>query len=202
MERKLAPILCANVHAYSRLMGSNEDATVGTLNSYRNIIDSLIARCRGRFVGSAGESVLAEFGSVIEAVQPTASPMQHFQPFRRPMRLDPAMGDYFAVELGFAYLDLGRFQEATAVFTRYKTSFPADGRFLLRYRTVDSVHGTWPRPGRPSRGGVMRLSLQFTLPSPGVVNKDIARGKRYEEDMRKAGIEVNAYQNEHCARQE
>ena len=69
MERKLTAILCADVHGYSRLMGSNEEATVSTLNSYRNIIDSLIARHRGRFVGSAGDSVLAEFASVVEAVQ-------------------------------------------------------------------------------------------------------------------------------------
>jgi len=69
MERKLTAILCADVHGYSRLMGGNEEATVSTLNSYRNIIDSLIARHRGRFVGSAGDSVLAEFASVVEAVQ-------------------------------------------------------------------------------------------------------------------------------------
>ena|SRR5689334_2651435 len=69
MERKLTAILCADVHGYSRLMGGNEEATVSTLNSYRNIIDSLIARHRGRFVGSAGDSVLAEFASVVEAVR-------------------------------------------------------------------------------------------------------------------------------------
>jgi len=69
MERKLTAILCADVHGYSRLMGTNEEATVSTLNSYRNIIDSLIARHHGRFVGSAGDSVLAEFASVVEAVQ-------------------------------------------------------------------------------------------------------------------------------------
>src|SRR5439155_11628607 len=69
MERKLAAILCADVHGYSRLMGANEEATVSTLNSYRNIIDSLIARHHGRFVGSADDSVIAEFASVVEAVQ-------------------------------------------------------------------------------------------------------------------------------------
>ena len=69
MERKLTAILCADVHGYSRLMGANEEATVSTLNSYRGIIDSLIAQHHGRFVGSAGDSVLAEFASVVEAVQ-------------------------------------------------------------------------------------------------------------------------------------
>jgi adenylate cyclase len=69
MHRKLTAILCGDVHGYSRLMGANEEATVGTLNSYRNVIDALIARYHGRIVGSAGDSVLAELASVVEAVQ-------------------------------------------------------------------------------------------------------------------------------------
>ncbi len=69
MERKLAAILCADVAGYSRLMGQNEVATLATLTSYRKIIDSLIEQHRGRFVNSAGDSVLAEFASVVNAVQ-------------------------------------------------------------------------------------------------------------------------------------
>jgi adenylate cyclase len=68
MERKLTAILCADVHGYSRLMGQDEEATLRTLSAYRKIIDSLIESHRGRFVNSAGDSVLAEFTSVVEAV--------------------------------------------------------------------------------------------------------------------------------------
>src|SRR6202047_2721157 len=68
MERKLAAILCADVHGYSRLMGENEEATLRTLTSHRKIIDSQIENHHGRFVNSAGDSVLAEFASVVEAV--------------------------------------------------------------------------------------------------------------------------------------
>src|SRR5216683_5236261 len=68
MERKLAAILCADVSGYSRLMGQNEEATLSTLTAYRRIIDSLIAQHRGRFVNSAGDSVLVEFASVVKAV--------------------------------------------------------------------------------------------------------------------------------------
>src|SRR5215470_1029830 len=68
MDRKLAAILCADVHGYSRLMGTDEEATLRTLSAYRKIIDSLIESHRGRFVNSAGDSVLAEFTSVVEAV--------------------------------------------------------------------------------------------------------------------------------------
>jgi TolB-like protein/class 3 adenylate cyclase/Tfp pilus assembly protein PilF len=69
MERKLTAILCADVHGYSRLMGENEEATFRTLSSHRKVIDGLIELHHGRFVGSAGDSVLAEFASVVNAVQ-------------------------------------------------------------------------------------------------------------------------------------
>src|SRR6266851_5714691 len=69
MERKLTAILCADVHGYSRLMGEDEEATHRTLRSHRKLIDSLIEQHHGRFVNSAGDSVLAEFASVVNAVQ-------------------------------------------------------------------------------------------------------------------------------------
>src|ERR1700740_2682610 len=68
MERKLTAILCADVHGYSRLMGADEEATFPTLASHRKIIDRLIEQHHGRFVNSAGDSVLAEFASVVQAV--------------------------------------------------------------------------------------------------------------------------------------
>ena len=69
MERRLTAILCADVFGYSRLMGENEEATLRTLSSYRKTIDNLIDQHHGRFVNSAGDSVLAEFASVVEAVK-------------------------------------------------------------------------------------------------------------------------------------
>src|SRR6202048_4712774 len=68
MERKLTAILCADVYGYSRLMGGDEEATLVTLTAHRKIIDSLIAQQHGGFVNSAGDSVLAEFASGVEAV--------------------------------------------------------------------------------------------------------------------------------------
>src|SRR6201986_1452183 len=68
MERKLAAILCADVYGYSRLMGENEEATLRTLSSHRKIIDGLIEQHHGRFVNFSGDSVLAEFASVVKPV--------------------------------------------------------------------------------------------------------------------------------------
>jgi TolB-like protein len=69
LERKLTAILCADVFGYSRLMGEDEESTLLTLSSHRKLIDSLIQQHHGRFVNSAGDSVLAEFASVVNAVQ-------------------------------------------------------------------------------------------------------------------------------------
>src|ERR1700751_2736798 len=68
VERKLTAILCADVYGYSRPMGEAEEGTVRTLSAHRAIIDGLIEQHHGRFVNSAGDSVLAEFASVVEAV--------------------------------------------------------------------------------------------------------------------------------------
>ncbi len=69
IERKLAAILSADVKGYSRLMGADEEATLHTLTAYRKVMDTLIELHRGRIVGTAGDSVLAEFASVVDAVE-------------------------------------------------------------------------------------------------------------------------------------
>jgi adenylate cyclase len=69
VERKLAAIFAADVEGYSRLMGIDEVGTLRTLTAYREIIDALIAQDRGRIFNTAGDSVLAEFPSVVDAVQ-------------------------------------------------------------------------------------------------------------------------------------
>ncbi len=68
-KRKLAAILSADVAGYSRLMGVDEEATVATLNDCRAIFKTRIAEHHGRVVDTAGDSVLAEFPSVVEAVR-------------------------------------------------------------------------------------------------------------------------------------
>jgi TolB-like protein/class 3 adenylate cyclase len=68
-ERRLAAIFAADVEAYSRLMGVDEVRTLRDLTERRIILDELIASHRGRIANTAGDSVLAEFGSAVEAVQ-------------------------------------------------------------------------------------------------------------------------------------
>ncbi len=68
-KRRLAAILAADVAGYSRLMGDDERATMDTLNAYRDIFRQHISDHDGRVVDTAGDSVLAVYGSVVEAVE-------------------------------------------------------------------------------------------------------------------------------------
>ena len=68
-KRKLTAILSADVVAYSRLMRADEEATVHTLNTYKEMIFDLIERKQGRLVDSTGDNLLAEFASVVDAVR-------------------------------------------------------------------------------------------------------------------------------------
>src|SRR5688500_15866506 len=69
MERRLVAIFAADVAGYSRLMSKDEVETLRTLNAHRQIMDRLIGEHSGRIANTAGDSVLAEFPSAVDAVQ-------------------------------------------------------------------------------------------------------------------------------------
>ncbi len=74
--RKLTAIFSADVKGYSRLMGDDEVATIHTLASHRELMTTIIQRNRGRVIDSPGDNLLAEFVSVVDAVQ-CAVDIQH-----------------------------------------------------------------------------------------------------------------------------
>ena len=78
-KRKLAAIFSADVAGYSRLMGEDEAATVKTLSTYREIMTTLIQQHRGRVVDSPGDNLLAEFASIVDAVQSGVSVQKELQ---------------------------------------------------------------------------------------------------------------------------
>lgn len=69
LKRKLAAILSADVKEYSRLMREDEAATIQTVTEYRRMMTSLISQHHGRVVDAVGDNLLAEFASVVDAVQ-------------------------------------------------------------------------------------------------------------------------------------
>src|SRR6201988_3268293 len=69
LERRLATILCADVAGCSNLMGANEEQTVQMFRGHREVFESLVNLHRGRIFNTAGDALLVEFNSAVEAVR-------------------------------------------------------------------------------------------------------------------------------------
>ena len=69
VRRRLTTVLSADVEGYSRLMETDEAGTLDTLRRYRTAMTRLIERHDGRVVNTWGDAIIAEFASVVEAVQ-------------------------------------------------------------------------------------------------------------------------------------
>ncbi|WP_024518964.1 adenylate/guanylate cyclase domain-containing protein [Bradyrhizobium sp. Tv2a-2] len=69
VSRRLVAVFAADVEGYSRLMGADEVGTLKSLTERRAVLDRIIGEHRGRIANTAGDSVLAEFGSAVDAVQ-------------------------------------------------------------------------------------------------------------------------------------
>jgi hypothetical protein len=100
MERKLTAILYADVYGYSHLMEEDEEATLRTLSARRKIIDRCIASHRGRFVNSAGDSLLAEFAGVVETVNCAVEIQSALKPENRALPPERRMEFRIGVNLG------------------------------------------------------------------------------------------------------
>jgi len=77
VERRLAAILSTDVVDDSRLMEADEEETIRALSACRHVVDELVASHHGRVFGSAGDSVIAEFASAVEAVRCAADIQRH-----------------------------------------------------------------------------------------------------------------------------
>ena len=107
LERKLAAILAADVAGYSRLMEADDEATLATLSSHRRLIDEEIISHRGRIAGTAGDSVLAEFASVIDAVHAALRIQQRIADENEPLPEHRRMQFRIGVNIGDVMLKDG-----------------------------------------------------------------------------------------------
>jgi len=105
VKRKLTVILAADVAGFSRMMGVDEEATHKTLRAYREIIDGLIARHDGRIFGTAGDSVVAEFASPVEAVRSAISFQEELRVRNTVLPEDRQMLFRIGVNLGDVIVD-------------------------------------------------------------------------------------------------
>jgi adenylate cyclase len=136
VERKLAAILCADVCGYSRLMGEDEEATHRTLSSHRKIIDSSIEERHGRFVNSAGDSVLAEFASVVNAVQCAVDTQTALAAENARLPVDRRMEFRIGVNLGDVMVEDGQiYGDGVNIAARLESLAEPGGIFIS-----DTVH--------------------------------------------------------------
>jgi adenylate cyclase len=99
-HRKLTAILSADVAGYSRLMQDDEAATVNTLESYKQAFFDLIKQHRGRVVDSPGDNLLAEFASVVDAVQCAVAVQKEFHAHNAELPENRRMQFRIGVNLG------------------------------------------------------------------------------------------------------
>ena len=101
VRRRLTTLLCADVEGYTRLMEADEAGTLATLRRYRAAMATLIERHDGRIVNTWGDAVIAEFPSVVEAVQCAVETQQELssyngglpEPQRMKFRIGIHLGD-------------------------------------------------------------------------------------------------------------
>lgn len=99
-ERKLTTIFSADAVGYSRLMGKDETATVRTLTAYQKVMTDLILQHRGRVIDSPGDNLLAEFSSVVDAVQCAVAVQKELQSRNDALPEDRKMAFRIGINLG------------------------------------------------------------------------------------------------------
>ena len=107
-KRKLSAILSADAKGYSRLMGEDELLTVQTLKEYRHVIASLVEQYQGRVVDFPGDNVLAEFSSVVDAVECAAKIQEELKEKNARLPETRRMEFRIGVNLGDVIDDEGR----------------------------------------------------------------------------------------------
>jgi adenylate cyclase len=99
-KRKLTAILSADGKGYSRLMGEDEEGTIRTLKAYMEVISGFIQQHRGRVVSTGGDSVLAEFASVVDAVRCAVGIQEELKDRNKELPEDRRMEFRIGVNLG------------------------------------------------------------------------------------------------------
>ncbi len=100
VKRKLTAILSADVQGYSRLMGEDEEGTIRTLKAHLEVITGFIQQHRGRLVATGGDSVLAEFPSVVDAVRCSVEIQKELQERNMTLAEDRRLEFRIGVNLG------------------------------------------------------------------------------------------------------
>lgn len=141
VTRKLTTILCADVEGYSRLMGEDEAATLELLKAHRAAMAGLIERHRGRVVNTWGDGLIADFQSVVEAVQCAVETQQELRARNQPLPLRRRLEFRIGINLGDVMQDGGDlYGEGVNVAARLQAVAPPGG-IVVSGAVHDQVRG-------------------------------------------------------------
>jgi adenylate cyclase len=144
-QRKLAAILCADIAAFSRLMGEDEAATYDALARLRGAIDPLISLHCGRIVSTAGDGFLADFGSVVDALSCAVEIQEAARAVNEPLSPERRLLLRIGINLGDVIVadDSDLFGDGVNVAARLQ-SLAAPGGICLSHTVYEQVRNKLP----------------------------------------------------------
>src|SRR5215472_15815800 len=144
VSRRLVAVFAADVEGYSRLMGADEVGTLKGLTERRAILDRLIGDHGGRIANTAGDSVLAEFGSAVEAVQCAVEAQTAFAEVNASLAPDRRIGFRIGVHIGDVMVRAGDlFGDGVNIAARLQT-LANPGTVCISGATYDQVRKVLP----------------------------------------------------------
>ena len=144
VSRRLVAVFAADVEGYSRLMGADEVGTLKGLTERRAILDGLIADHRGRIANTAGDSVLAEFGSAVDAIECAVEAQTAFAEANSSVAPDRRINFRIGVHIGEVMVQAGDlFGEGVNIAARLQT-LANPGTVCISGVTYDQVRKVLP----------------------------------------------------------
>jgi adenylate cyclase len=144
VTRRLLAVFAADVEGYSRLMGADEAGTLKALTERRAILDRFIGEHRGRIANTAGDSVLAEFGSAVDAVQCAVEAQASLAEVNSGLQPDRHINFRIGVHIGDVMVRAGDlFGESVNIAARLQSLAQA-GSVWISGNTYDQVKKVLP----------------------------------------------------------
>ncbi|HJQ56670.1 MAG TPA: adenylate/guanylate cyclase domain-containing protein [Vineibacter sp.] len=176
IERKLTTIFSADVAGYSRLMSEDEAGTLAVLKGHRETMARLINDNRGRIVGTAGDSVLAEFASVVQAVESAVQIQRALAERNAALPAERQMRFRIGVNLGDVIVEQGDLYGDGVNIAARLQSMAEPGGILISGTVFDHVKdkltlgfdylGPQSVKNIPAQVPIYRVLLQPGAPSP------------------------------------
>ena len=144
IKRKLTAILSADVKGYSRLMGEDEKGTVRTLNAYKEVMTGLIQHHHGRVVDATGDNLMAEFASVVDAVECSVGIQKELKTRNAELPETRRMDFRIGINLGDVIEEQGRiYGDGVNIAARLESLSEAGG-ICISGKTYDEIKNKLP----------------------------------------------------------